>query len=523
MSRISLDSNKGTHASSNLTPAAEYVRMSTEHQQYSIDNQAAKIREYARARGLEIVETFADEGRSGLSINGRDSLRRLIDTVESGNAPFAAILVYDVSRWGRFQDADESAYYEYICRRAGIAVHYCAEQFENDGSPVATIVKGVKRAMAGEYSRELSAKVFAGQCRLIENGYRQGGPAGYGLRRFRIDEQGNELGVLEKGQHKSLQTDPVVLRPGPPEEISVVKTIFDLFVRQGLNELGIADRLNRDGVRGENDRHWTRGIVRQILTNEKYIGNNVYNRTSFKLKGRRVDNPPEMWVRCDNAFPAIVEPTVFFAAQGIFVERSRKLSDTEIINALHALYKQKGILSALIIDESADLPSSSAISHRFGGLVRAYRLVGFNPDRDYAYLEINRRLRQMHPAIVQETLDQLTRYGGHVTLKLENGLLTINDELLVSIVLARCQQTSAASYRWNLRLEMSKRPDITVAVRLDHLNKTILDYYVLPTCELQENRLRLKEKNEISIDAFRFDSLDYFYGIAERVQIRRVA
>jgi hypothetical protein len=230
-----------------------------------------------------------------------------------------------------------------------------------------------------------------------------------------------------------------------------------------------------------------------------------------------------MWVRCDDAFPAIVEPAAFFAAQGIFVERSRKLSDSEIINALHTLYKQKGILSAVIIDESADLPSSSAISHRFGGLLRAYRLVGFNPDRDYAFLEINRRLRQMHPAIVQETLDQLTRYGGRVTLKPENGLLTINDELLVSIVLAKCQQTSAASYRWNLRLEMSKRPDITVAVRLDRLNKKILDYYVLPTCELEKDRLRLKEKNEISIDAFRFDSLDYFYGIAERVQIRKVA
>ena len=82
--------------------------------------------------------------------------------------------------WGRFQDADESAYYDYICRRAGIQVTYCAEQFENDGSPVSTIVKGVKRAMAGEYSRELSAKVFVGQCRLIELGFRQGGGRGRG-------------------------------------------------------------------------------------------------------------------------------------------------------------------------------------------------------------------------------------------------------------------------------------------------------------------------------------------------------
>jgi len=139
--------------------AAQYVRMSTEHQQYSTENQGDKILEYAARRNIEIVRTYADEGKSGLRIDGRQALQQLIEDVQSGKADFQIILVYDVSRWGRFQDADESAYYEYICRRAGIQVAYCAEQFENDGSPVSTIVKGVKRAMAGEYSRELSAKV----------------------------------------------------------------------------------------------------------------------------------------------------------------------------------------------------------------------------------------------------------------------------------------------------------------------------------------------------------------------------
>src|SRR6266700_7358503 len=148
------------------TRAAEYVRMSTEHQQYSTENQGEIIRQYAERRGMTIVRTYTDAGKSGLRIDGRDALKQLIHDVENGRADFNAILVYDVSRWARFQDADESAYYEYICRRAGIQVAYCAEQFENDGSPVSTIVKGVKRAMAGEYSRELSAQVFAGQCRL---------------------------------------------------------------------------------------------------------------------------------------------------------------------------------------------------------------------------------------------------------------------------------------------------------------------------------------------------------------------
>ncbi len=93
--------------------AAQYVRMSTEHQQYSTSNQGDKIKEYADKRGIEIVRTYADDGKSGLSIGGRASLQKLIADVESGAADYTLILVYDVSRWGRFQDADEAAFYEY--------------------------------------------------------------------------------------------------------------------------------------------------------------------------------------------------------------------------------------------------------------------------------------------------------------------------------------------------------------------------------------------------------------------------
>jgi DNA invertase Pin-like site-specific DNA recombinase len=130
-----------------------------------------------------------------------------------------------------------------MCKQAGIRVIYCAEQFDNDGSPVSTIVKGVKRAMAGEYSRELSGKVFAGQCRLIELGYRQGGPAGFGLRRVLLDQSGQTKAELKRGEHKSLQTDRVVLRPGPVDEIETVGQIYRWFVEDGLNEHEIAKRL----------------------------------------------------------------------------------------------------------------------------------------------------------------------------------------------------------------------------------------------------------------------------------------
>ena len=107
----------------NRTRAAQYVRMSTEHQQYSTVNQGDVIQEYADRRGYDIVRTYADEGKSGLNVAGREQLRQLIDDVQNGRADFGAILVDDISRWGRFQDADESAYYEYLCKREGIEGH----------------------------------------------------------------------------------------------------------------------------------------------------------------------------------------------------------------------------------------------------------------------------------------------------------------------------------------------------------------------------------------------------------------
>jgi DNA invertase Pin-like site-specific DNA recombinase len=248
--------------------------MSTEHQQYSTHNQADKIREYAARRGIEIVRTYADEGKSGLSLGGRAALQRLIADVETGQADFNLILVYDVSRWGRFQDADESAYYEYVCKRAGIGVAYVAEQFENDGSPVSTIVKGVKRAMAGEYSRELSTKVFAGQCRLVELGFRQGGPAGFGLRRVLIDQSGVVRGELFQGEQKSLQTDRVILMPGPEEEVATVNQMYRWLIDEDASIKEIAQRLNQAPILRDRERPWTYRTVREVLISQTVVSVN---------------------------------------------------------------------------------------------------------------------------------------------------------------------------------------------------------------------------------------------------------
>jgi DNA invertase Pin-like site-specific DNA recombinase len=497
--------------------------MSTEHQQYSTENQADKIREYAARRGIQIVRTYADAGKSGLRIDGRAALQQLLEDVESGAADFTTILVYDVSRWGRFQDADESAYYEYRCRRAGIQVAYCAEQFENDGSPVSTIVKGVKRAMAGEYSRELSAKVFAGQCRLIELGYRQGGPAGYGLRRVLVDQSRSIKAELTRGEHKSLQTDRVILMPGPGDEVRTVNLMYRWFIDDGLVESEIADRLNEMAVRTDLDREWTRATVHEVLTNEKYIGNNVYNRISFKLKRLRVANTPDMWIKKEGAFEPIVPTDVFYTAQGIVRARAHRYSDEELIERLRNLYQHRGFLSGLVIDEAEGMPSTSVYSHRFGSLVRAYQMVGFTPDRDYRYLEINKFLRRFHPEIVNQTESQIAMLGGSVRRDPATDLLRINDEFSLSLVLARCQTPESGRHHWKVRFDTSLAPDITVAVRLDQTNEAARDYYLLPRLDFGQPRISLAERNAIEFESYRFDSLDYLYGMAERTRLRRAA
>ena len=503
--------------------AAQYLRMSTEHQKYSTENQSDEIQLYAARNDFEIVQTYTDEGKSGLRLDGRIALKQLISDVLGGRADFSTILVYDVSRWGRFQDVDQGAYLEYICRSAGILVHYCAEQFSNDGSMGTSVLKTLKRAMAGEYSRELSKKVFAGQCRLITLGFRQGGKAGYGLRRQLIDEQRHPKGELSFGEHKSIQTDRVILVPGPPPEVDTVRRMFRLFVEQRRTEREIAGILNDEGIQTDLHRPWTRGTVHQVLSNEKYIGNNVFNRVSFKLKEARVVNPPEKIVRAEAAFAPVVEKSLFEQASHIIAARSQRFTNAELLEQLAKLYAETGWLSGLVIDERDDMAGSSVYRHRFGSLLRAYELIGFSPGRDYRFIEANRFLRSMHPEIVNQTIAQIELAGGFVARDAATDLLRINDEFTASIVIARCLVLPGGGRRWKVRLDAVLQPDISVVLRMGEDNRTILDYYLLPQLDFGPSSMRMSEENGIFLDAYRTESLTSFISLAARTPIRKSA
>ena len=497
--------------------------MSTDHQNYSTLNQKAAIAEYAARRGFEIIWTYADEGKSGLRLEGREALLDLLEDVQTRRAQYKAILVYDISRWGRFQDADEAAFLEYTCKRNGISVHYCAEQFENDDSMTSTVFKGMKRVMAGEYSRELSVKVFRGQCRLIQLGFRQGGQPGYGLRRQLINERREPKGLLASGEHKSIQTDRVVLVPGPAEEITIIRRIYQLFLDQNMRESDIARHLNQTGVPGDAAKPWTGPAVHQILTNEKYIGNNVFNRVSFKLKQRRIRNQPSEWVRQDKAFEALVDHQTFLAVQRTIARRTRRFSDREMIELLTQLLLEKGLLSGIIIDEQQDMPSSGMYRRRFGSLSRAYSLVGYTPARDISYCLVNRQIRRMYPAIMADIVANIEAVGGTVARAADGDSFRINDEIIVSIIISRCKTSRTGSLRWRINLESGRRPDLTIVVRLEADNQQIRDYYLLPMRDSTRTELKLSEENGVYLDIFKVPNLERFYSLVERIDVRRAA
>jgi hypothetical protein len=338
-----------------------------------------------------------------------------------------------------------------------------------------------------------------------------------------IDQSGERKGELKRGEQKSLQTDRVILVPGPPEEVAVVGRIYEMFVKEGKRESEIADRLNAQGSVTDLGRRWNRGTVAQVLTNEKYIGNNVYNRTSFKLKRKHVTNSPRMWIRADGVFSSIVPPELFYTAQGILQERSRRFADDELIVRLKSLARRHPTLSASLIDAAEDLPTSATFRSRFGSLIRAYQLAGYVPDRDFGYVEINRHLRELHPGLIEEVVERLAAIGASVARDPTSGLLLINGEYSASMALSRCRQTSAGRLRWWIKLDERIAPDITILVRMDPENEQPTDFYLFPLMDVREPKVVLCETNGAYLDTYRFDDLDYFARLASRTPIEAAA
>ncbi|HTZ99933.1 MAG TPA: recombinase family protein [Candidatus Aquilonibacter sp.] len=500
--------------------AAQYVRMSTDQQPLSPEYQRAVIQRYAEERGIAIVRTYLDEAKSGLTLRERGALRQLLDDTKSGQADYELVLVYDVSRWGRFQDPDESAYYEFLCRSHGIDVAYCSEPFENDRSILANIVKSLKRSMAGEYSRELSAKVTTSQHRVAAKGFHAAGAAGYGLRRMMVDKEGRHVLLLRNGQRKFGREWRTVLVRGPEDEIAVIKRIYSLYLRRGLTQQQIADILNAEGVYNEFGRPWLRGTVNAILTNPKYTGDIVYNRTTSKLHMRTRHNAPEKWLHIKAAFKPVVakemQEAVFARRRSLSAYRHTRES---LAAHLRDLWKRRGYLTSEMMKDEPGFPCPRTYVNHFGSLMAAYRYIGYSPSQCCLYRDEERRVREMRGEFLIAIAE--TGRGRDIEVEADEdaGLLRFGGEFTAKVIVARSFRRRSESPRlwWYSNLSSKCTADIAVIGRLDEANEAIKDYYFIPRRLFAVVGNRMTSDNGAAIDAFRFTNLDPLFTVLDRV------
>lgn len=464
-----------------LIPAAQYVRMSTEDQQYSIANQEAAIQTYAKSHGYVVASTYADAGKSGIEIKHRKELRRLLSDVVGGRANYKAILVYDVSRWGRFQDVDEAAHYEFLCKSAGVPVRYCAEQFENNGSLPSSMMKALKRTMAAEYSRELGIKVSAGQRRLALLGFRVVGKAGYGLRRMMVSLDGRRRLILNDGERKAIQTDRIVLVPGPKREVDCIRTIFRLAdLRKTPRE--IAKELNARHMPSAHGRPWDHSSVYRILTNEKYAGCNTYGKTTQKLCSRSRVVDRQLWVTNPNAFVSIVSREIFERVQKLIKRRGAhpERSDAYFIQGMKKVLAREGRLTKRILERKFTF--SHTYYNRFGSVMGAYDLAGFlPPPATVKLIHTQRQIRFLRNELYTRLKQLFSDRVRFISLPGQQfrQIVEIDGRHRVATYLCRpVNRTSAGEPGWLLRVRPLEKDLPVLICTVDQSFSKLLDFYV---------------------------------------------
>lgn len=328
--------------------------------------------------------------------------------------------------------------------------------------------------------------------------------------------------ILRHGEQKSIQTDRIVLAPGPVRERSIVQEIYTLFTKERKTEPQIAALLNDRGVRRDVPRPWTRDCIQRMLTNPNYIGVNVFNRASVKLGQNKIRNPPEMWVSRPHAFEAIISPEQFAQAQAIFQQRRERTDAEAMLAKLRLLLARRGKVSAHLIDAEPGMPCTAVYIRIFGSLANAYKLIGYALPEEFAHSEVSkaiRRAQKQHSAYIAEIL---RHRGVPVEVDVSKGLLTINHELTAVLILARCRRVRNREIHWSLSLPGKTNADIVIVARLDPNNKSVRDYYFFPDIANLEPRVRLSPQNAMLLDACRSPDLEPLIRTSRRVKLMEV-
>jgi DNA invertase Pin-like site-specific DNA recombinase len=451
--------------------------MSTDKQDLSPSVQKEAIAAYAAARGMEIVASYEDEGRSGVHLKNRPALLRLLHDVTQPRQ-FSTVLVYDVSRWGRFQDTDAAAYHEYHCRLHGAQVIYVAEMFGAEVNPITAMLKGMKRAMAAEYSRDLANKARAGQHYVVSRGYQIGPLPPLGYRRCSVSADGQRRVMLENRQRKLAATDRIEWVLASQEEVALVKRICDLYARTRLSFADISRLGAVEDWRDHQGRRLTGRGIATLVKNEALIGNFVWGRG--KHVNSLVNFGPS---RHDGCVPRLIDDDTWGQMQRrIALEICKKQTDEEMVSNLRRALQRSPLLTTRDL-RAQGLPGKRTMRVRLGAWTECLKQAGADPAERNKALSERARQRIEHGRAFGLAIARKLREDGHLVAF--DGRLNVLDfpELRMRLRLL-WPTVGEAGQAWRIRVErISRDVDFDLLVRMEDRFQP-KDFFVVPPADV---------------------------------------
>jgi stress-induced morphogen len=292
---------------------------------------------------------------------------------------------------------------------------------------------------------------------------------------------------LANGERKSIATDRIILVPGPPGEVQVVRDIYEMLNSENRTVHAIACELNRRGIKYIGDSKWDYLAVYNVLTHPKYMGCHVFGRTSSKLCTPVVQLPKSEWTLRPGAFEAVIDQAAFDEAQRILQERTVNKSDEDILNGLCSLLAHEGRLSLAIIKNSPTVPSPSTYRKRFGSLRRAYELIGYGRAADFGAIDLRRRTQAMRENLIAQIQ---AMFAGQISIVRRGGRwrtrLRQRNRLSVSVLIARPFRPWKTTNRWLVDPVQHERRLVTLLARLNVNKDAFQDFHILPNVDRRE-------------------------------------
>ena len=234
-------------------------------------------------------------------------------------------------------------------------------------------------------------------------------------------------------------------------------------------------------------------MIDYILRNENYIGNTVYNRESFPLRGQKIKNPPNLWIRTKGSIAPAVDRGVFLRAQRRLTLRWLHLTDGELLLRLKSLLEKEGRISEEIINSTLGVPSIDVYCERFGSLRNAYRRIGYELKWDFDWIDRRSEFNELLRDTAADLAARLKKVGSVARFEPGIDALTVNDRFAISLRLARSWRGSGRGLIWTINRRTVLPEGHIIAIRLGEGNNSVLDYFLLPTKAMRGSKIRFME------------------------------